>query len=120
MLQDSRSKVMFICESFNKYDFAGMRGDIRSECPELLHVSHVRYDKPGNLQEMIEAGRDLDTVLQTPDPDDVKLLLYTWYNRPTKRFLHSHNTLARASFGTRPLGHGTRCTYFNAIPRFTC
>lgn len=102
MLQDSRSKVMFICESFNKYDFAGMMEDIRSECPDLLHVSHVRSDKPGNLQEMIDAGRDLDTVLQTPDPDDVKLLLYTsgTTGRP-KAVLHSHNTLARASFCAR-------------------
>ena len=102
MLQDSKSKVMFICESFNKYDFAAMMEDIRPECPDLLQVSYVRSDQPGNLQEMIESGRDLDTNLPTPDPDDVKLLLYTsgTTGRP-KAVLHSHNTLARASFCAR-------------------
>lgn len=102
MLQDSRSKIMFVCESFNKFDFAAMMDDIRPELPDLLHVSHVRSDRPGNLQEMIEAGRGLATDLPDVSPDDVKLLLYTsgTTGRP-KAVLHSHNTLARASFCAR-------------------
>ena len=69
--------------------------------------------RAGNYEQLLSAGRGLDKQLDTPDANDVKLVLYTsgTTGRP-KAVLHSHNTLMRVldvctqHWGIRP---GTMC-----------
>ena len=97
MLQDCRAKVLFISEQFGKFDFVGMVEDIKPDLPDLQHVAFVRSNRPGNYQQLVDAGHGQTPHRPVIDPNDVKLLLYTsgTTGRP-KAVLHSHNTLARA------------------------
>ena len=94
MLNEARSRVMFVPGTFRKFDYAQMMKRI---APALRHppqVVVVRGDEAGyeNFDAVLAAATPL-AELPAVDPDAVKLLMYTsgTTGRP-KGVLHSHNS----------------------------
>ena len=100
MMADSRSRLLFIAETFRGTDFAEMAERLRPDLPDMAHVATVRGARGGlDYAALVEAGRGRTLATGRINPDKVKMLLYTsgTTGKP-KGVLHSHNTLARAVF----------------------
>lgn len=109
MLNESRSRVMFIPQVFRNFDYAAM---LRRITPALDHPPHVIVVRgaPGEFQSfdtVLVESTALDAPLEV-DPNAVKLLLYTsgTTGRP-KGVLHSHNTMHADSRKMKPAMHLT-------------
>ncbi|WP_156680933.1 AMP-binding protein [Sphingomonas profundi] len=98
MMADSRSRLLFVAETFRGTDFAAMAERLRPDLPDMDHLATVRGTRGGlGYEELVAAGRGRTLAAPRVDPDAVKMLLYTsgTTGKP-KGVLHSHNTLARA------------------------
>ncbi len=112
MLQESRTRVMFVPSTFRKFDHAAMMQRIAADLPDRPRVVLVRGQG-------MHGEADFDTLLAASspvsrfvavDPDAVKLLMYTsgTTGRP-KGVLHSHNSFHADSVKLKPtvgLGKG--------------
>lgn len=104
ILRNSRTRVLFVPETFRGFDYLAMVERLRPELPDLQEVIVVRGERPGytsylsSLTEQQgvprpEYGANPDEATDV-DPNDVKLLLYTsGTTGHPKGVLHSHNTL---------------------------
>lgn len=109
MLNESRTKVMFVPDVFRKYGYAEM---MRRIAPVLAHppvVVVLRGDAGGF--EAFDAVLDKAAPLAQPldvDPNAVKLLMYTsgTTGRP-KGVLHSHNSIQADCVKMKPVMHLT-------------
>ncbi|WP_347270681.1 AMP-binding protein [Rhizorhabdus histidinilytica] len=98
MLNEARSRLMFVPRSFRGFDYAAMMARIAPDLAEPIRVIVVR-DRIDGLESFDDL---LDSApLATPlavDPDAVKMLMYTsgTTGRP-KGVLHSHNSIGADS-----------------------
>lgn len=95
MLADSRSRVLFVPGRFRSFDYPEMARRLLPTCPDLAAVVVIRAERSS---EFIPFGTCLSDkasgLPKPPEPDDVKLILYTsgTTGRP-KAVLHTHNTI---------------------------
>jgi len=93
ILADARSKVFFIPAHFKTYDFGAMMARLRTRCPDLRHVVVVRGQGDESSYDALLAETASGQLIR-PDPNDVKLLLYTsGTTSAPKGVLHTHNTV---------------------------
>ena len=104
MLQESRSKLMFVPGLFRKFDYAAMMQRIGPSLNSLPRVIVVRSEVDGleTFDAVLRAATPLAAPLKV-DPDAVKLLMYTsgTTGRP-KGVLHSHNSFHADSIKMKP------------------
>jgi acyl-CoA synthetase (AMP-forming)/AMP-acid ligase II len=105
MLNESRTRVMFVPQVFRKHDYAEM---LRRIAPSLSAPPRVVVlrGEPGEFESFDAVLRSTPPLLQsrTVDPDAVKLLMYTsgTTGRP-KGVLHSHNTILADCVKMKPV-----------------
>ena len=94
ILADACSKVFFAPESFRGFDYAAMVNRLRSNLPQLKEAVFVRPETPTLMSFDTFLAESSDATLTTPDPNSVKLLLYTsGTTSRAKGVLHTHNTI---------------------------
>ncbi|WP_414475582.1 AMP-binding protein [Microvirga sp. M2] len=111
MLQDCRSKLIFIPGSFRKYDYREMMRRIAPNLANSVEVVIVRDSSDGFLAYAdLLAEADETTELPRADPDAIKMIMYTsGTTGRAKGVLHSHNTLQAENRG--------RLTHLNLTPQ---
>jgi len=135
ILQQARSKIVFVPQLFRSFDYPGMVDDIRADVPELQDVVVVGAgaDAAGlRYEELLDEGRADPVRAQGRDGNDIALLLYTsGTTSAPKGALHSHNTLDYENrsivefygltspdvvFMPSPVGHITGILYGMQLP----
>lgn len=95
ILQDSRSRLLFVARSFRNFDYVEMIDRIASDLPDLDTVVVLRGDKGKHTGwEEFSATSDTKPALPEVDPNSIKIIMYTsgTTGRP-KGVMHTHNTL---------------------------
>ncbi len=97
MMRDCRSRMLFVPETFRRYDFPAMVARLRPDLPDLAEVVVVRGEAEGctRYAELLDGGAGSPQSPPVPlDPNAVKMVLYTsgTTGRP-KGVLHSSNTI---------------------------
>jgi acyl-CoA synthetase (AMP-forming)/AMP-acid ligase II len=94
ILADAGSRVLFVPESFREFDYRTMVDRMRTDLPRLGEVVFVR-PRDSSLLSFEQFVREPANVpLKRPDPNNVKLILYTsGTTSRAKGVLHTHNTI---------------------------
>jgi acyl-CoA synthetase (AMP-forming)/AMP-acid ligase II len=104
MLNESRTRVMFVPQVFRKYEYAAMMRRIAPAlaAPPRVVVVRGEFGEFPGFDALLAESPPLRSVLKV-DPNAVKLLLYTsgTTGRP-KGVLHSHNTFHADSIKMQP------------------
>ncbi len=100
ILDDAKTRLMFIPESFRSIDYLEMLLTLRPQLPHLEYLVTLRgdTDRPDVLafETLLQQDPADETSLPPVDPDSVKCRLYTSGTTGfPKAVLHSHNTLTR-------------------------
>ena len=91
IVANARSRVLFVAETFRSFDYRAMVERSVGRCPELRQVIYVRSPDEA-FEKLIDGAEPLP--LSDPDPNHVKLLLYTSGTTALpKGVLHTHNTI---------------------------
>jgi len=111
MLQDCRSKLIFIPGTFRKYDYREMMRRISPNLAGPVEVVVVRDSSDEFLSYTdLLAQADEATELPGADPDAIKMIMYTsGTTGRAKGVLHSHNSLQAENRG--------RLTHLNLTPQ---
>jgi acyl-CoA synthetase (AMP-forming)/AMP-acid ligase II len=111
MLQDCRSKLIFIPGTFRKYDYREMMRRVSPNFASPVEVVVVRGSSDEYLSYTdLLAQADEATELPGADPDAIKMIMYTsGTTGRAKGVLHSHNTLQAENRG--------RLTHLNLTPQ---
>lgn len=105
MLNESRTKVLFVPGTFRRFDYAAMLQRIRAALNDPPRVILVRAEAQAGEEEfesILKSSEPLSAPLAV-DPNAVKLLMYTsgTTGRP-KGVLHSHNSFIADSVKLKP------------------
>src|SRR3546814_7571410 len=94
ILRDGRAKILFVPTSFRGFDYVNMARALQAGLPDLATIVTVRGEAEGCLgYEELLASNAPDVASGHPDPNAVKLLLYTsGTTSHPKGVLHSHNS----------------------------
>ncbi|MCZ7564669.1 MAG: AMP-binding protein [Burkholderiales bacterium] len=94
ILADGKSRILFVSEFFRGFDYAAMVGRLRPNLPDLLEVVFVRPSDRSLPSFDNLASEPASTRHARPDPNDVKLVMYTsGTTSRAKGVLHTHNTI---------------------------
>lgn len=97
ILEDSRSRLIFVPARFRSQDFYAMLDGLRAELPALVHVVTVRGKVAGNpdFEMLCRVGRDEPcTDWPAPDAGAEKMLLYTsGTTGRAKGAIHTHASM---------------------------
>jgi acyl-CoA synthetase (AMP-forming)/AMP-acid ligase II len=119
MLEDCRSKLVFLPRSFRGFDYVEMADRIIESLGRPLDVVVVRGDPGTHIPyENLLASARADVELQRAHPDAVKLIMYTsGTTGRAKGVLHSHNSLQAETLARREhLGLTAADVFFNPSP----
>jgi acyl-CoA synthetase (AMP-forming)/AMP-acid ligase II len=125
ILQDARTKLLFIPEAIRGFDYRTMIDGLRPLLPDLRAVvvarpEHSRWEGSDAIgyEEFIAAGKHHPVAWPKVDPNAVKLVLYTsGTTGRAKGVLHTHNTLAASrKSGVRYWGVGRGDVMFMPSP----
>lgn len=98
ILNDCRSRLLFIPEQFRNVDYPAMIARIREDVPSLQHIVVVRGKADGahQFEELITRGRASTRPLQERDADEAKFIMYTSGTTGTpKGVIYSQNQQRR-------------------------
>ena len=94
ILANARSRLLFVPDTFRGFDHAAMVKRLQPQWPQLLGTIFVRPVKPDLPSFDAFLATEPSATVERPNPDDVKLLMYTsGTTGPAKGVLHTHNTL---------------------------
>jgi acyl-CoA synthetase (AMP-forming)/AMP-acid ligase II len=102
ILEDAKTRVLFIPTQFRSFDFTAMLNDLRGGLPQLTHIVAVGPESEVpegfvHYQSLVDSAAPEAYQSVDVDPNDTKIVLYTsgTTGKP-KAVQHSHNTLAKA------------------------
>lgn len=100
MLADSKSRALFIPQTFRSFDYVDMARRLWRDLPHLEIVVCVRSASQGDIvsyDKVVSNSGSLPTSAMKGDPDAIKLLLYTsGTTGRAKGVMHTHNTIRAA------------------------
>jgi acyl-CoA synthetase (AMP-forming)/AMP-acid ligase II len=96
-LDDCGSRMIFVPETFRKFDYVEMMQDVNGKLRKQVEVVVLRGAARGATGYAALLAERHDDVLPVVDPDSVKMVMYTsGTSGRAKGVLHSHNTIAAA------------------------
>ena len=97
-LEDCGSRMIFVPETFRKFDYVEMMRAVNAELKQPVEVVVLRGNaKDATAYDSLLPSAPADTVLPTVDPDSVKMVMYTsGTSGRAKGVLHTHNSISSA------------------------